>query len=57
VRVSPSKVEMFTRCELRWFLENAGGTEATSRQQNVGTLVHAVAESALDDATSTEEAL
>jgi RecB family exonuclease len=57
VRISPSKVEMFTRCELRWFLENAGGTEATSRQQNVGTLVHAVAESALDDATSTEEAL
>ena len=57
VRVSPSKVEMFTRCELRWFLENVGGTEATSTQQNVGTLVHAVAESALDDATSTEEAL
>jgi ATP-dependent exoDNAse (exonuclease V) beta subunit len=57
VRVSPSKVEMFTRCELRWFLENAGGTEATSRSQNVGTLVHAVAETALDDATSTEQAL
>ena len=57
VRVSPSKVEMFTRCELRWFLENVGGTEATSTQQNVGTLVHAVAESALNDATSTEEAL
>jgi ATP-dependent exoDNAse (exonuclease V) beta subunit len=57
VRVSPSKVEMFTRCELRWFLENVGGTEATSTQQNVGTLVHAVAESALDSATSTEEAL
>jgi ATP-dependent exoDNAse (exonuclease V) beta subunit len=57
VRVSPSKVEMFTRCELRWFLENVGGTEATSTQQNVGTLVHAVAESAVGDATSTEEAL
>jgi ATP-dependent exoDNAse (exonuclease V) beta subunit len=57
VRISPSKVEMFTRCELRWFLENAGGTEATSTQQNVGTLVHAVAESALDDASSTEQAL
>ena len=57
VRVSPSKVEMFTRCELRWFLEHVGGTETTTTQQNVGTLVHSVAESALDDASSTEQAL
>jgi superfamily I DNA/RNA helicase/RecB family exonuclease len=57
VRVSPSKVEMFTRCELRWFLEHVGGTETTTSAQNVGTLVHAVAESALDDASSTEQAL
>jgi superfamily I DNA/RNA helicase/RecB family exonuclease len=57
VRVSPSKVEMFTRCELRWFLEHVGGTEATTSAQNVGTLVHAVAESARDDASSTEQAL
>jgi superfamily I DNA/RNA helicase/RecB family exonuclease len=57
VRVSPSKVETFTRCELRWFLEQVGGTETTTTQQNVGTLVHSVAESALDDASSTEPAL
>jgi superfamily I DNA/RNA helicase/RecB family exonuclease len=57
VRVSPSKVESFTRCELRWFLEHVGGTETTTTQQNVGTLVHAVAEAALDDASATEEAL
>jgi superfamily I DNA/RNA helicase/RecB family exonuclease len=57
VRVSPSKVETFTRCELRWFLEHVGGTETTTTQQNVGTLVHSVAESALDDASSTEQAL
>ncbi|MGH8968502.1 MAG: ATP-dependent helicase [Actinomycetes bacterium] len=57
VRVSPSKVESFTRCELRWFLEHVGGTESTTAQQGVGTLVHAVAESALDDETATEEAL
>jgi RecB family exonuclease len=48
---------MFTRCELRWFLEHVGGTETTTSAQNVGTLVHAVAESALDDASSTEQAL
>ncbi len=57
VRVSPSKVESFTRCQLRWFLEHVGGTETTTTQQNVGTLVHAVAEGAVDDASSTEEAL
>ncbi|MDQ1668971.1 MAG: hypothetical protein QOE40_1032 [Actinomycetota bacterium] len=57
VRVSPSKVEAFSRCELRWFLEHVGGTESTTTQQNVGTLVHAVAEGALDDASSTEQAL
>ncbi|MGZ4595425.1 MAG: ATP-dependent helicase, partial [Actinomycetes bacterium] len=57
VRVSPSKVESFTRCELRWFLEHVGGTESTTTQQNVGTLVHAVAEGALDAASATEEAL
>lgn len=57
VRVSPSKVESFTRCELRWFLEHVGGTDSPTTQQNVGTLVHAVAEAALDDASSTEEAL
>ncbi len=57
VHVSPSKVESFTRCQLRWFLEHVGGTETSTAQQSVGTLVHAVAASALDDATSTEEML
>ena len=57
VHVSPSKVESFTRCELRWFLEHVGGTEANTASQSVGTLVHAVAASALDDESSTEAAL
>jgi superfamily I DNA/RNA helicase/RecB family exonuclease len=57
VAVSPSKVEAFTRCELRWFLEHVGGGDTSGAAQNVGNLVHAVAEGALDDASSTEEAL
>ncbi|HEY7719062.1 MAG TPA: PD-(D/E)XK nuclease family protein, partial [Pedococcus sp.] len=57
VSVSPSKVESFTRCELRWFLEHVGGTASATAQQSVGTLVHAVAEGALDEQSSTEEAL
>jgi ATP-dependent exoDNAse (exonuclease V) beta subunit len=57
VPVSPSKVESFTRCELRWFLEHVGGTASTTAQQSVGTLVHAVAQGALDDESATEAAL
>jgi RecB family exonuclease len=57
VHVSPSRVESFTRCELRWFLEHVGGTSGTSASQTVGTLVHAVAESAVDADSATEAAL
>ncbi len=57
VPVSPSKVESFQRCELRWFLEHVGGGDTSGAAQSVGTLVHAVAETALDAGSSTEEAL
>jgi superfamily I DNA/RNA helicase/RecB family exonuclease len=57
VTVSPSKVESFTRCELRWFLEQAGGTEIASVGQSVGTLVHAIAALATDPAAQAEAAL
>jgi len=43
VSVSPSKVEQFERCALRWVLESAGGTAASSTAQTVGTLVHELA--------------
>ncbi len=42
VRVSPSKVEQFHRCALRWVLESAGG-ESTSSAQAIGNLVHDIA--------------
>ncbi len=57
VAVSPSKVETFRRCELRWFLEHVGGGDTSGAAQSVGTLVHAVAESARTPETSTEEVL
>lgn len=44
VRVSPSKLETAHRCALRWALEAAGGTAATSNGQSLGTLVHAIAQ-------------
>jgi superfamily I DNA/RNA helicase len=44
VRVSPSKYDAVRTCPLRWALETAGGTAASSAEQSLGTLVHAVAE-------------
>ncbi|WP_369853655.1 ATP-dependent helicase [Angustibacter sp. Root456] len=44
VRVSPSKVEAFERCGLRWLLTAAGGTAPTSASQGLGTLVHDLAD-------------
>ncbi len=43
VRVSPSKVEAFSRCALRWLLESCGGTAGDALSQGVGMLVHALA--------------
>jgi superfamily I DNA/RNA helicase/RecB family exonuclease len=43
VPVSPSKVEQFQRCALRWLLESAGGTASSSTAQTVGMLVHDLA--------------
>ncbi len=44
VPVSPSRIEQAATCTLRWVLEAAGGTPTSSREQNLGTLVHAAAQ-------------
>ncbi|MGC2940008.1 MULTISPECIES: PD-(D/E)XK nuclease family protein [unclassified Brevibacterium] len=44
VRVSPSQVEAFTDCSLRWFLTRNGGDRPMSTAQNLGTIIHAAAE-------------
>ncbi len=43
VRVSPSKVEEFERCALRWLLSSAGGQKPRSLAQGLGNLVHEIA--------------
>ncbi|GAA1886611.1 ATP-dependent helicase [Lapillicoccus jejuensis] len=43
VRVSPSKVESFETCALRWLLTTAGGDSPSQGRANLGTLVHDIA--------------
>jgi RecB family exonuclease len=43
VRISPSSVENFTKCGLRWLLETAVGAGSTSVTQSLGTVIHAIA--------------
>ncbi len=43
VRISPSAVENFTKCGLRWVLETAVGAGGTSVTQSLGTVIHAIA--------------
>jgi superfamily I DNA/RNA helicase/RecB family exonuclease len=49
VRVSPSRLEGFRRCPLRWMLESSGGTTGSSASQGLGTMVHALAEQAAQE--------
>ncbi len=46
VRISPSKVEEFNRCELRWLLKACGATDSDLGRAGVGSLVHHLAERA-----------
>jgi RecB family exonuclease len=57
VRVSPSRVEKFASCELRWLLETCGGSDAPATGQTVGSAVHALAELAADEAFIDEAVL
>jgi len=51
VRLSPSQVESFTRCGLRWLLEAAVGAGQTDVLRHLGTVIHAAAVLAASGAT------
>jgi superfamily I DNA/RNA helicase/RecB family exonuclease len=57
VRVSPSRVEQFDTCALRWLLETAGGSPGPGAAQGLGTLVHDAATLTEDPARATPDAL
>jgi superfamily I DNA/RNA helicase/RecB family exonuclease len=46
VAVSPSRVESFERCGLRWLLESSGARAGDSTGQSIGNLVHRIASEA-----------
>jgi RecB family exonuclease len=46
VRVSPSKIEEFHRCQLRWLLKSCGATDTDTIRAGIGTLVHDLADAA-----------
>ncbi|MGW2159839.1 ATP-dependent helicase [Nonomuraea sp. NPDC001699] len=49
VNISPSAVESFTKCGLRWLLETAVGAAGTSTAQGLGNVIHALAMLAATD--------
>ncbi len=56
VRLSPSQVESFTRCGLRWLLEAAVGAGQSDVLRHLGTVIHAAAVLAATGATEQQVA-
>ena len=53
VFVSPSGLQSFEDCGLKWFLEKNGARDGDSTAQLLGTAIHALARMAADDSTLT----
>ena len=56
VRLSPSHVETFTRCGLRWLLESAVGAGRSDVLRHLGTVIHAAAQLIAEGATEQQVA-
>ena len=56
VHVSPSRVETFTKCGLRWLLEAAVGVSSSGAAQGLGIVIHAAAALAAEGADDGEVA-
>jgi superfamily I DNA/RNA helicase/RecB family exonuclease len=54
VRVTPSTVEVLTKCPLRWFVERHGGTDTMELPSITGSLVHGLAQAAGEGASRSE---
>ncbi|MCA1225149.1 ATP-dependent DNA helicase [Saccharopolyspora sp. 6M] len=50
VRISPSTVDVLSKCPLRWMVQRHGGEDAAELASVTGTLVHALVEKAAEGA-------
>ena len=57
VRVSPSALDRFVGCELRWLLESVGARGSEQAAQSVGTALHDVAAAAVTDGVFDQDEL
>ncbi len=51
VRISPSRLDRFAKCQLQWFLAGSGGQGPSMGASQVGSLVHEIAHD-LEDTTA-----
>ncbi|MEN9736049.1 MAG: hypothetical protein RL129_759, partial [Actinomycetota bacterium] len=57
VRVSPSNLQSFSECGLKWFVERSGGQDGDSTAQLLGTAIHAIAEKFYHEPEKSKEEL
>ena len=55
IRLSPSSIDSFEKCQLRWLLTNNGGRRSDSKEQELGILIHKVAESLINPDVSNSQ--
>lgn len=55
VRLSPSQVDGYLRCPLRWVLQRAGGENGAVLRRTIGTLVHQLAAEAATGSWSSDQ--
>jgi ATP-dependent exoDNAse (exonuclease V) beta subunit len=57
VSVSPSNLQTFSECGMKWFIERSGGRDGDSSAQLIGSAIHGVAEKLLKVPNATLEDL
>ena len=56
IRVSPSEIDRFIECQLRWFLEKSGARDGDSQAALLGSALHAYAQLIAEGQIEIEEA-
>jgi len=56
VFISPSEIDRFLECELRWFLEKSGAREGDSQAALLGSTLHVYAKMIADGEVNFDEA-